>query len=76
MTAITDFMPRARYTPVASPVLEAKPWPAVARFAFRFAVVYFVWYFFTTQMLGSFLVIPGLPAADLGKVTPMKQLII
>ncbi len=76
MTAITDFMPRARYTPVASPVLEAKPWPAVARFAFRFAVVYFVWYFFTTQMLGSFLVIPGLPAADLGKVTPMKQLVI
>ena len=76
MTAITDFMPRARYTPVASPVLEAKPWPAAARLAFRFFVVYFVWYFFTTQMLGSFLLIPGLPEADLGKVAPMKQLVI
>jgi hypothetical protein len=76
MTAITDYMPRAQYSPVSSTVPEETPWPAAARFAFRFCVVYFVWYVLTTQMLGSFLIIPGLPVPDFGKIPPMKQLVI
>jgi len=76
MTAITDYMPRAEYSPAVSTAPEAKPWPAAARFAFRFFVVYFVWYVLTTQMLGSFLLIPKLHVPDFGRIPPMQQLVM
>jgi hypothetical protein len=76
MTAITGYMPRVEYSAFSPTAPELKPWPAAARFAFRFFVVYFVSYVLTTQMLGSFLLIPALPVPDLGKIPPMKQLVM
>jgi hypothetical protein len=76
MTAITGYMPRAEFSPPPSLRRETRPWPVAARVAFRFLVVYFVWYCFTTQMLGSFLLVPKLPVPDFGKLPPMKQLVM
>jgi len=74
MTAITGYMPRVEFTPPPSMLRETKPWPAAARFAFRFFAVYFIWYVFASQMLGSFVLIPGFRAPNFGEMTPLKQI--
>lgn len=76
MTAITGFMPRVEFSPPPSMRREMKAWPAAARFAFRFFFVYFTWYIVTTQMLGSLVLIPGLPIPNIGEIPPMKQMVI
>lgn len=76
MTAITGYMPRVEFSPPPSMRREMKPWPAAARFAFRFFAVYFIWYVFASQMLGSLVLIPGFRVPNFGEITPMKQIVL
>ena len=75
MTAITGYMPRVEFSPPPSMRRETRPWPAPARFAFRFFAVYFIWYILSTQMLGGLVLIPGLPVPNIGELPPMKQIV-
>jgi hypothetical protein len=69
-------MPRVEFSPLPSMRRETKSWPAAVRFGFRFFFVYFVWYVFATQMLGSLVLIPGFRVPNIGEIPPMKQLVM
>ncbi|MEP6619445.1 MAG: hypothetical protein ABJE47_09025 [bacterium] len=55
---------------------SSEPWSLGTRALFRLCFLYFGLYALTIQMLGDLLAIPGVDMPDIGKLPPLRQLIL
>jgi hypothetical protein len=76
MTAIAEYTPEVRSAPTEPRPRSAEAWPLAERIAFRFCFVYFGLYVLTTQMFRGMIPLPKIPFFDLGKISPMRPLVM
>jgi hypothetical protein len=76
MTAIADYASETVSTPIETQPAILEPWSLATRIAFRFCFVYFGLYVVTTQMFRGMLPLPKIPFFDLGKLPPMRNLVM